>query len=94
MLDLEDLHSIIISYQTLIPRIVNEQQSLFLPFSAHLPRSMECNDRRSTEIISFKIIQYFRSLLLKIDKMHNLPMKWIVDLEDLITQAFNITSIP
>ena len=56
--------------------------------------SMDCNDGRSIQIISFKFIQYFQLLLKMIHRMHNHLMKWIVDLEDLIITIFNIIYIP
>ena len=55
---------------------------------------MDCNDGRSITIISFKFIQYFRLLLISIDRMHDHPMQWIVDLEDLIITIFNNIAIP
>ena len=74
MLDLEDLHSFI-SIISLLLRIVNEHdESSLLPFSAHSPSVMECNEGRSIQIISFKYIQYFRLLLIRILRMHNYLM--------------------
>ena len=93
MLDLEDLHSII-SIISLVLRIINEQDSSFLPQSALLPSVMDCNEGRSIQIISFKFIQYSRLLLIRVYRMHNYLMWWIVDLEDLIIIIFNICSIP
>ena len=57
---------------SLILRIVNEHDSSFLiPWSEHLPRSIDCNDGRSISIISLKFIQYFRLLLIMINGMYN-----------------------
>ena len=55
---------------------------------------MDCNDGRSIQIISFEFIQYFRLLLIRIDRMNTHLMIWIVMMEDLIITIFNIISIP
>ena len=55
---------------------------------------MDRNDGRSIQIISFEFILYFRLLLIMTDKILDHLMKWIVDLEDLFIQIFNIISIP
>ena len=64
MLVLEDLLK---SFRiiSLLLRIVNEHDSPPLPASAYSPSVMDCNDRRSIQIISFEFIQYFRLLLLR-----------------------------
>ena len=93
MIDLENLHS---SFRviSLVLCIIHEYKPSSLPWSELLPSVMDCNDGRSIQIISFNFIQYFRLLLIRIHRMHKHPMYWIVDLEDLIIQIFNISSIP
>ena len=51
-------------------RIFREHDlSLCLPQSAHLLSVMDCNDGRSTSVISFTFIQYFQLLLIRIHEM-------------------------
>ena len=56
---------------SLVLRIVNEQDlCIHIPASAQLPSVMDCRLGRSIQIISFKFIQYFRLLLIRIHRMH------------------------
>ena len=75
MLDLEDLQSKSFPINSLILRSVNEvEPSSALPTSASKPSRMDCNDGRSTSIISFEFIQYFQLLLIRIYQMHDYLM--------------------
>ena len=80
---------------SLLLRIINEHDPSFNdPMSVNIPSVMDCNNGRSKEIISIEFIQYFQILLSRNFHLHDVLMKWIVDLEDLIIQIFNIDSIP
>ena len=61
--------TIIFNYSFLL-RIINEQDESFLPWSAQVPRKMDSNNGRSTQIISFQFHCNFQLLLTWIYRIH------------------------
>ena len=75
IIDLEDLQSKSFRINLYILRIVKEHDSRpIFPSSALSPSSIDCNDGRSTSIISFKYIQYSQLWLIRIHEMPNYLM--------------------